>query len=247
MPALTKQQVNDLYSGMIAPQGGLYQPGPPVMLPPVGMSGGSNATALGNALLSGDSGQLYDVANDPSMPVSGGFQSGTWANPLKPQLKDAGIPNTPYMAYVTGKDESRLPSETPAQKAIDIVVRGGAPDALRLGQALTGGAWSGMHPVDSMGLPVDSDIPTNSPRYVPRTTGLASIGQPRVTAPAYHQALTAAAQKYGVPAQTIHQQLMQPSDPLQQKVLAAQQQGEVYDRSKDPSFNPNGASAQWKL
>lgn len=238
MPALTKQQVNDLYSGMIAPQGGLYQPGPPVMLPPVGMGGGNSASALGSALLA----DKVDGSNPLQYDMLADQFNVTDSNPFKPQLRDAGMPNTPYMAYVTGKDESRLPSETPAQKAINIVVRGGAPDALRLGQALTGGAWNGMHPVDSMGLPVDSDIPTNSPRYVPRTSGLASIGQPRVTAPAYHQALTAAAQKYGVPAATIHQQLMQPSDPLQQKVLAAQQQGQTYDRSRDPSFNPNGGA-----
>lgn len=32
------------------------------------------------------------------------------------------------------------------------------------------------------------------------------------------------------------------ADPLQKAVMAAQQQGQVYDRSRDPSFNPNGGA-----
>lgn len=48
--------VNDFYAGILKPgsQGGLFQPGPPVMLPPQGMGGGqSDPAALGAALLQG--------------------------------------------------------------------------------------------------------------------------------------------------------------------------------------------------
>lgn len=172
--------VNDIYSGILkpGPQGGIFEPGPPVMLPPQGM--GSNqalAQALMNPVGPGpDAGALDGMLNDP---IYGGG-----AAPY------AGMPVVPHAngTIIANKDQTRLPTsppgnlfaydgggiKSPAQTAIDIVVNGGS-GLLGSGLGIVGGQTHRMFPTDARGMPIDSDIPTNSPRYR-APVGLAALG-----------------------------------------------------------------------
>lgn len=73
-PGNARQLINDIYSGLIAPQGGLYQPGPPVMLPPVNIPPVPQAGPVYAQYQ--PPGSPYDAANDPSLPVSSAYRGG---------------------------------------------------------------------------------------------------------------------------------------------------------------------------
>lgn len=227
MAGLTKQQINELYTGIIAPQGGLYQPGPPVMMPPQGM--GNNTQAMAQALMQSP----FDAQNDPSMPVSGGFQPGTWADqsrlPSSDRAYGSGQGVDPQLAYTMGTPGANqgtgpLQGNEATKQIAKILIQGNP-----FSGAVGSGALRDMFPSEANGMPIDSSIPTNTPAYrrqaVPvqqPTRGLGAIGNPAVysqpTKPAittYQAALQQAAQQHNTTPEAIHQQLMAQQSPDQ--------------------------------
>lgn len=238
MAGLTKQQINDLYTGIIAPQGGLYQPGPPVMMPPQGMGNAGNTQAMAQALMQSTS-SPFDVQNDPSMPVSGGFQPGTWADQQRLPSSDpaygSGQGVDPQLAYTMGTPGANqgtgpLQGNEATKQIAKILIQGGAAPpgprsdpretmpwepAVSQGPSPSGDPWQKLRisaPTQQPGM-----MTTNRP---PR--GLGAIGNPAVysqpTKPAittYQAALQQAAQQHNTTPEAIHQQLMAQQSPDQ--------------------------------
>lgn len=180
--------------------------------------------------------QLYDVANDPSLPVSGGFKSGTWANPqTATQAIDAAVPhasgtvNDNKLAYRLSGDATLYPknpfqTSAPAQQSRNI-------SDLFAGLGLAGGALGGLN---FGGAPNTIGAPD--------LTGVDPWSGARIgSAPARRPGLTTAAP---APAPSVSSLFggVSPNDPLQIAVRAAQAEGQTYDRSRDSSFNPNGGA-----
>ena len=205
MPSLTQQQINDIYSGIIAPQGGAYTPGPPVMLPP------QQPLAERNAQLA------QALATQPSLPSA----TGSFAE-NKDQSQLAASPPGNLFAYGSG-----MASTSPGASAIGNALIQGQPSASapsdmnwetsNPGPAPQGDPWQGMN---------ISDTPTtNRPGMVtsnrsaglgaigvqPVRSGFGAIGSPAATVQqptAYQAALQAAATKFKTTPEAIHNQLM---------------------------------------
>ena len=161
---------NSLYDGILMPQGGIYEPGPPVMIP----SAPAKQSAVVRAL----------IASDPNGPGLSDPQSGMqggWS-----QLQDfaeSGSPSIPGPNGTTvAKDQTRLPGQVPAQfdpvEAYSGVPRNAGERAIEAFAPRSaafspwGPDWtSGINAVHVNGmaslLPVNNDIPLNLSSYPP--------------------------------------------------------------------------------
>lgn len=95
---------NSLYDGILMPQGGVYEPGPAVMLPP---SAPAKQSAVVRALIASD-------PNGPGLrdPQSG--MAGGWSQ--MQDFADSGSPAIPGPnGTMIAKDQTRLPGQVPAQ------------------------------------------------------------------------------------------------------------------------------------
>jgi hypothetical protein len=95
---------NSLYDGILMPQGGVYEPGPAVMLPP---SAPAKQSAVVRAL----------IASDPNGPGLRDPQSGMGGGWSQMQdFADSGSPSIPGPnGTIIAKDQTRLPGQVAAQ------------------------------------------------------------------------------------------------------------------------------------
>lgn len=187
------QGVQDIYRGIIAPQGGVYTPGKPVMLPPVGMD---RTTAIKQALLADPVGpganwnqfddQVSDYTSQSPGDVTKYYPSAAGTQVAsKDQTRLSPGPAVPAFAYGP-------PSPTaPSVAAIAAATKPNPFVPLQgIGSAFRGGWGSSLFNRLPNGMPVDSDVPLNAAQY-PASRGAAR--KSATVAPAVQAALLATA------------------------------------------------------
>lgn len=183
--------VQDIYRGIIKPgAGGIYAPGPPVMLPPQGVA------AITRALIASDPtgnapswDQFDDQVNDPSSAVRTadqirGIVPGANGTIVADKSQDQLQPSNPANAFAYGAPAA----SAPAAAAIAAATQPRDPfvPLQGFGSAFTGGWGSDAFSLLPDGMPVDSAVPLNAAQY-PANFGGAPV------APAVSPAAVAAA------------------------------------------------------
>ncbi len=196
---------------------------------------------------------VYDVGYDPNYPVSGGFLPNTWATGgAAPQTRVAasGSTSVPHangtVAFDKGQDQ--LPAGNllafgmpagPKMNAGAAAIEKAAPRnvADMYGSAFTGG-WGSNGFLSFEPAQVGAGAPTGWTEWERGGTGRTPARPGMVTGPRPASVPPPPPQP-GV-ADMFH--AVTSNDPLQIAVRAAQAEGQTYDRSRDPSFNPNGGA-----
>lgn len=214
--------VGQIYGGMYASQ------------PTSGSVSLAKADPVGSLHASGGWNQFDDQFNQPTAVVS--KPKGT----LKVAASSSGIPGPSGYTNLY-KDQARLQPGTALAFAGN---NGVSPPVAAINAALNpfAGARAGGH-LSIGGLIFEPAVTGAGPgwstadRHLSPTAGRPGLvtGPRPVNMP---MMAATAAPVVAAPAQPVHGYTTY-ADPLQQAVATAQQNGEVYDRSRDPSFNPN--------
>lgn len=182
--------------------------------------------------------QFDDWSNDPAIRSIYGSAPNSPSRTLIANKDESRLGNTGYLAF-TGDQQTGLPN-TPATQAI--------------ARAMMGSAWNGGWGSDALGRFLAG--PHGEVDYTVANPGMEGIRGPVTAGSIRAQTVARRLIPYAgqvpinvtvpvaptpVPRPVVGYSPL-PSDPLQAAVIQAQRDGQVYDRSRDPSFNPNGGA-----